>query len=254
MRGHINIRHADTYVAYEDMTLASHTTSTTSCLLPYAFCTKLTYDVCLMPHTASSSDPTTSFYTKLTYALCYALSLMPYALSLLHRNVLRPYYFNHVMALQMVGANIEVLPYAVCLMPYALCLMPTLRLMPYALYLPYALCLTSTLCLMPYTKLPYALCLILLLFPTTSWRCKCWPRTCTAMPYALCLMPYALCLMAHASCLMPDALCLTSWRCKFWPLTCSYCYLCVLILQFMCPRTTICVLKLLYMCPHIFFF
>ena len=193
MRGHINIRHADTYVAYEDMTLASHTTSTTSCLLPYAFCTKLTYDVCLMPHTASSSDPTTSFYTKLTYALCYALSLMPYALSLLHRNVLRPYYFNHVMALQMVGANIEVLPYAVCLMPYALCLMPTLRLMPYALYLPYALCLTSTLCLMPILSclMPYAL------------YCYCFqPRHGAAnaglehvllylMPYALCLMPYA---------------------------------------------------------------
>ena len=54
---------------------------------------------------------------------------MPYALYLI---VVRPYYFNHVMALQMVGAKIEVLP-------YALCLIPTLRLMPYTYLTLYTL-------------------------------------------------------------------------------------------------------------------
>ena len=44
------MRHADTYVAYEDMTLTSNTASTTSCLLPYASYTKLTYALCLIPH------------------------------------------------------------------------------------------------------------------------------------------------------------------------------------------------------------
>jgi hypothetical protein len=30
----------------------------------------------------------------------------------------------------------------------------------------------------------------------------------------------------------------------------SYCYICVLILPYLCPHTTTCVLILLYMCPH----
>ena len=75
---------------------------------------------------------------------------MPYAL---YRIVRRPYYFNHVMALQMVGAKIEVLPYALCLMPYALYL-PYTYLMPYR----WALNRGTTLRLMPYTYImPYAL-------------------------------------------------------------------------------------------------